>query len=299
MPTFHRRDFLKATAGLAGAAALGGATSSSLAAQAKRSATDWVTLGNSGVQVTRLAMGTGTFGGRIQREMGQAEFTRMVRHAYDRGIRFFETAESYGQMHQMLSVALKGLPRDSYRLMTKMRLRPSEPVPQTIDRFRKELNSEYFDIVLLHCVRTPDWSKTYEPLRDQFSELKGKKVMLAHGASCHGLMPIRQFPGNNWLDIALCRINHNGTRMDTVPSEGNTPGDVPEVSGHLAKIHAQGTGVLGMKLVGEGRFTNAEDRQKALNYTFGLGSVDSVTMGFKSIAEVDEAIERVNRALNA
>jgi 1-deoxyxylulose-5-phosphate synthase len=299
MSRLHRRDFLKATAGLAGAAALGGSAVSPLAAQAKRSATDWVTLGNSGVQVTRLAMGTGTFGGRVQREMGQAEFTKMVRHAYDRGIRFFETAESYGQMHQMLSVALKGIPRDSYRLMTKMRLRTTDPVPQTIDRFRKELNSEYFDIVLLHCVRTPDWSKTYEPFRDQFSELKQKKVLMAHGASCHGLMPIRQFPGNKWLDVALCRINHNGTRMDTIPSEGRTPGDVPEVSGHLAKVHAQGTGVLGMKLVGEGRFTNAEDRQKALDYTFGLGSVDAVTMGFKSIAEVDEAIERVNRALNA
>lgn len=299
MSHFSRRDFFKTSAGIASAAALGGIAAVPVAAQAKRSATDWVTLGESGVQVTRLAFGTGTFGGRVQRELGQPEFTKLVRHAYDRGIRFFETAESYGGMHAMLGEALKGLPRDSYRLMTKMRLRPTEPVPATIDRFRKELNSEYFDIVLLHCVRTPDWSKTYEPLRDQFSELKAKKVMMSHGASCHGLMPIRQFPGNKWLDVALCRINHNGTRMDTIPSEGNTPGDVPEVSGHLAKVHAQGTGVLGMKLVGEGRFTSAEDRQKAVNYAFGLGSVDAVTMGFKNTAEVDEAIERVTRALNA
>lgn len=299
MSRFSRRDFFKTSAGIAGAAALGGVLPTPAAAQGKRLATDWVTLGNSDVKVTRLAFGTGTFGGRVQRELGQQQFTRLVRHAYDQGVRFFETAESYGGMHGMLGEALKGLPRDSYRLMTKMRLRPTEPVPATIDRFRRELNSEYFDIVLLHCVRTPDWSKTYEPLRDAFSELKVKKVMLSHGASCHGLMPIRQFPGNKWLDVALCRINHNGTRMDTIPSEGNTPGDVPEVSGHLAKIHAQGTGVLGMKLVGEGRFTSAEDRQKALDYAFGLGSVDAVTMGFKSPAEVDEAIQRINRALSA
>lgn len=299
MSQFSRRNFFKTSAGLAGAAALGTFTNIPLAAQAKRSATDWVTLGDSGVQVTRLAFGTGTFGGRIQRELGQPEFTKIVRHAYERGIRFFESADSYGEMHEMLAVALKGVPRDTYRLMTKMRLRETDPVPATFDRFRKELNSEYFDIALLHCVRTPDWSKTYEPFRDQLSELKSKKVLLAHGASCHGLMPIRQFPGNKWLDVALCRINHNGTRMDTFPSEGNTPGDVPEVSGHLAKVHAQGTGVLGMKLVGEGRFTSGEDRQKAVDYAFGLGSVDAVTMGFKSTAEIDEAIERINRALNA
>jgi len=299
MSHFSRRDFFKTTAGIAGAAALGGAAVSPLAAQAQRSATDWVTLGNSGVKVTRLAFGTGTFGGRVQRELGQKEFTRLVRHAYDRGIRFFESADAYNEMHEMLAEALKGIPRDTYRLMTKMRLRETDPVPKAIDRFRKELNSEYFDIVLLHAVRTPDWAKAYEPFRDQFSELKAKKVLMAHGASCHGLMPIRQFPGNQWLDVALCRINHNGTRMDTIPSEGNTLGDVPEVTGHLAKVHAQGTGVLGMKLVGEGRFTSAQDRQKALDYVFGLGSVDAVTMGYKNTAEIDEAIDRLNRALNA
>lgn len=299
MACFGRRDFLKTAAGLGAAVAMGATVATPAAAAVKRAATDWVTLGKSGVKVTRLAFGTGTFGGRVQRELGQPEFTKIVRHAYDRGVRFFESADAYSEMHEMLAEALRGLPRDSYRLMTKMRLGERDSVPATLDRFRKELNTEYFDITLLHCVRTPDWSKTYEPFRDQLSELKEKKVLLAHGASCHGLMPIRQFPGNQWLDIALCRINHNGTKMDTLPSEGPGPGDVQEVTGHLAKVHAQGTGVLGMKLVGEGQFTNPDARQKALNYVFGLGTVDAVTMGFKSTAEVDEAIERMNTALNA
>ncbi len=294
-----RRNFLRTSATVAGAIALGGTVVPSTLGQTARSASDWVTLGNSGVQVTRLAFGTGTNGGRVQRELGQKEFTKLVRHAYDRGIRFFESADAYDQMHEMLAEALKGIPRDTYRLMTKMRLGEQDSVPDTLDRFRREMNTEYLDIVLLHCVRTPDWATSYEARRDGLSELKVKKVLLSHGASCHGLMPIRQFPGNKWLDVALCRINHNGTKMDTIPSEGNTPGDVPEVTGHLAKVHKQGTGVLGMKLVGEGRFTSAEDRQKAVNYAFGTGSVDSVTMGFKSTAEIDEAIERVGRALTA
>ena len=141
---------------------------------AKRSATDWVHLGNSGVQVTRLAFGTGTHGGRVQRELGQAQFTRLVRHAYDSGIRFFESADNYEGMHEMLAEALKGIPRDSYRLMTKFKWREAEDPKGTLDRFRKELNSEYFDIVLLHNVRTPLWPAELERLRDAFSEMKHK-----------------------------------------------------------------------------------------------------------------------------
>ena len=208
-----RREFLKGTL----AAGVVASHPRWADAATKRSATDWVTLGNSGVKVTRLAFGTGSWGGKVQRELGQERFTRLVRHAYDRGIRFFETADAYSEMHEMLAIALRGLPRDSYRLMTKMRLRGDEDPKATIDRFRKELESEYFDILLLHCVRVPDWATQYERLRDALSEAKDKKVILAHGASCHGLLPLRAFPANTgWLDVALLRINPVGTRMDTL-----------------------------------------------------------------------------------
>jgi aryl-alcohol dehydrogenase-like predicted oxidoreductase len=258
-----------------------------------------VTLGKSGIKVTRLALGTGTLGGRVQRELGQEEFTRLVRHAYDRGIRFFETADSYGGMHEMLAVALKGVPRDSYKLMTKFRWRQADTPQATIDRFRKELNSDYFDILLLHCVRTPGWPEELKRLQDEFSEAKDKKIILAHGASCHGLLPLRAFPGNNWLDVALLRINHHGTLMDALNSRSSEKGDVPEVVSHIKKIHAQGTGVIGMKLIGEGRFTKAEDRAASLSFVMKLGTVDAVTVGYKNTAEIDEAIERINTHLNA
>lgn len=266
---------------------------------AKRSATDWVTLGNSGVKVTRLAFGTGTFGGRVQRELGQKEFTRLVRHAYDRGIRFFESADSNGEMHEMLAAALKGTPRDSYRLMTKFRRTETASVPDTIDRFRKELNSEYFDILLLHGVRTERWPKEYERFRDEFSAIKEKKIIHAHGASCHGLYPLRSFPGLPWLDVALLRVNHDGTRMDSLASESREKGNVPEVTGHLTKIHGQGTGVIGMKIIGEGAFRSPEEREASIRHVMKLGTVDAVTIGFKSTAEIDEAIERINGALNS
>jgi predicted aldo/keto reductase-like oxidoreductase len=268
---------------------------------ARRSATDWVVLGNSGIKVTRLAFGTGTFGGRVQRELGQEQFTRLVRHAYDHGIRFFECADAYDGMHEMLAEALKGIPRDSYRLMTKYRLRETEDPKVTIDRFRKELASEYFDILLMHCVRTPDWAEQFKRLRDEFSEAKQKRVILAHGASCHGLLPLRAFPQNTeWLDVALLRVNHHGTRMDTLKQvDTNDLGNVNEVVGHIKAIRGKGTGVIGMKIIGEGQFTNPEQRDASVRFVMQLGAVDAVTIGYKSTAEIDEAIQRINTHLNS
>jgi predicted aldo/keto reductase-like oxidoreductase len=289
-----RRDFLAASFGAAALSGLG-------AQPQKRLATDRIILGKSNVKVTRLALGTGTFGGRVQRELGQEEFTRVVRHAYDRGIRFFETAESYHDMPQMLGIALKGLPRESYALMTKYSTPGNGSSPGTkIDEFRRQLQTEYIDILLLHCLRPPTWENDYRSLQDGFSEAKSKKVISAHGASVHGLPALRTIPGNQWLDLTLMRMNHNGTRMDTPDQRDvDAPGNVDEVTAHARKIHSQGMGVIGMKLCAEGRFTKAEDREAAMKYVMNLGSVDAVTIGFKSPAEIDEAIDRMNRVMNA
>jgi predicted aldo/keto reductase-like oxidoreductase len=297
MAHFSRRDFLKT--GLA-ATALSGIGVKAIAQTSKRSATDWVTLGKSNVKVTRLAFGTGTHSGAIQRGLGQPEFTRLVRYAYDHGIRFFETAESYHGMPEMLSIALQGIPRDTYKIMTKYSTPAyGDPLPK-IDAFRKQLSTEYIDILLLHCLRPPTWSSDYKSLQDGFSEARQKKIILAHGASVHGLPALRTFPGNDWLEIAMIRMNHNGTKMDT-PEMGDVAqqGNVEEVVAHTKKVHAQGMGVISMKLCGEGTFTKAEDRDAAMKFAMNLGCVDSVTIGFKSTAEIDEAIDRMARVMNA
>jgi 1-deoxyxylulose-5-phosphate synthase len=296
MPHFTRRDFLKT--GVAASAL--SATGAAALAKHKRSATDWVKLGKSNVKVTRLAFGTGTTSGRAQRELGQEGFTSLVRHAYDNGIRFFETAESYHGMPEMLAIALKGLPRDSYRLMTKYSTPASgDPAPK-IDQFRKQLNTEYIDILLLHCLRPPTWFADYESLRDGFSLAQQKKIIAAHGASIHGLPALRTIPGNQWLQIAMIRMNHKGQRMDTEDMRDvDKLGNVEEVVAHTQAVHKQGMGVISMKLVGEGHFTTAEDRDASMKFAMNLGSVDAVTIGFTNTAQIDEAIERMNRVMNA
>ena len=287
-----RRDFLKT--GLA-AGAVAGAGSLPLTAE-RETATSYVTLGNSGVKVTRLAFGTGSFGGQVQRDLGQEQFTKLVRHAYDRGIRFYETAESYGEMHKMLGVALKGIPRDSYQLMSKVTTHPEVDPQAKIDELRKLANTEYFDILLLHWQHTDTWPTDSARWQDGIAEAQAKKVVVARGASVHGLPALRQMPGNKWLEVAMIRVNHKGTRMDAEDFDTAGLGNVNEVVTHVKQVRKQGMGVISMKLVGEGVF-NREDRQAAMKFAFRNAGVDAVTVGYKNTAEIDEAISNLNVAL--
>jgi aryl-alcohol dehydrogenase-like predicted oxidoreductase len=293
MAQCSRRNFLKVGVG-AGLAVAG--TSWPLQA-ARGTATDWVTLGKSGVKVTRLAFGTGTYSGRVQRELGQDEFTRLVRYAYDKGIRFFETAESYGDMHRMLGVALKGIPRDSYRLMSKVTTSNGVSPQEKFDELRKLANTEYFDIMLLHYQHVASWPTDTVRWQDGVLEAKSKKVIVGHGASVHGLPALRGCPGNKFLEIAMIRMNHNGTKMDAEDFNTRGLGDVSEVTSTVKKVKTEKLGVISMKLIGEGAFTNRDDRKAAMRHAFQNAGVDSVTVGFKNTAEIDEAIENLNLAL--
>lgn len=295
MSEVSRRNFVKG--GLA-AGALASVGPFSLEAQGAK-ATDWVTLGKSNVKVTRLAFGTGTHNGRVQRDLGQEGFNRLVRHAYDRGVRFFETAEAYTDMHRMLGIALKGIPRENYRLMTKMTTDEGagvDPVAR-IQGLLKENQTDYFDIVLLHVQQGTTWPVDSRPWQDGILEAERKQMAVAHGASVHGLPALRQVPTDEWLQIAMIRMNHTGTRMDGADPREHILGNVPEVVEHVKQARQQNLGVISMKLVGEGSFTSHEDRQKSMRFALHHAGVQCVTVGYKSPAEVDEAIDNVNLAL--
>jgi aryl-alcohol dehydrogenase-like predicted oxidoreductase len=293
MANYSRRDFLKT--GLAAAAYAGAGCFPLLAA--RETATDWVALGKSDVKVTRLALGTGSLSGEVQRGLGQDQFTRLVRYAYDRGIRFFETAESYHEMHRMLGVALDGIPRDSYRLMSKVTTREGVDPMQKIDELRKLARTEYFDVMLLHWQHEATWPQDSKRWQDGIMEAQEKHAVVAHGASVHGLPALRQVPDFKWLQVAMIRMNHKGVRMDAEDYNTEGLGNVSEVVAHVRQSRKAGMGVISMKLVGEGAFTTREDRQAAMRYAFRNAGVNSVTVGYKNTAEIDEAIENVNLAL--
>src|SRR5579871_5329771 len=279
MSGYTRRELLK------GGLAAGILATTGLPLKAtQQSATDWVTLGRSGVKVTRLAFGTGSFSGKVQRDLGQEGFTKLVRYAYDRG------------MHAMLGTALKGIPRDTYRIMSKVTTRAGGDPAQKFDELRKLANTDYFDIMLLHWQHTATWPTDTAKWQDGIMEAQSKKIIVGHGASVHGLPALRRVPETKWLDVAMIRMNHKGTRMDAEDYATDGLGNVPEVVSHVKQTKAQGTGIISMKLIGEGTF-NREDRQAAMRFAFRNAGVDCVTVGYKNTAEIDEAIENLNLAL--
>jgi 1-deoxyxylulose-5-phosphate synthase len=292
MPRISRRHFLKTTAAAGALAGVGGVP---LLAE-PQTASSWVTLGKSGVKVTRLAFGTGTHNGHVQQQLGQAEFTRLVRYAYERGIRFFETAEAY-VTPPMLAEALKGLPRDSYRLMNKVTTSGDGDPIKRLDDLRRDCQTDYFDIMLLHVQTGPDWPDNSARWQDAILEAQSRQTILTHGASVHGLPALRRVPSNHWLDVAMIRMNHKGAKMDNDANSWNTAGNVSEVVTHVHEARSAGMGVISMKLIGEGAFTDRSDRQQAMRFAFRNAGVDAVTVGYKSTAEIDEAIENVGLAL--
>lgn len=295
MSPFSRREFVK---GSVAAGTLAGLGTHPLAAAVKATASDKVVLGKSGVKVSRLAFGTGSDNGYVQASLGQQGFNRLVAYAYDHGIRFFETAEAY-VTPAMLGEALKPYPRDSYALMTKVTTDEGVDPMQRFDEMRRTHKAEYFDIMLLHWQHTADWMATTQRWQDGVERAQAKKIISARGASVHGLPALRQMPGNPWVQVALMRVNHKGTRMDGPTFADSTyPDNVPEVVHHFQQVRHDGTGVIGMKLVGGGKFSNSpEDRQKAMRFAFQNAGVQAVTVGFKSTAEIDEAIRNLDLAL--
>jgi predicted aldo/keto reductase-like oxidoreductase len=199
-------------------------------------------------------------------------------------------------MHRMLGVALKGIPRDSYQLMSKVTTREGTDPQQKFDELRKLANVDYFDIMLLHWQHTGTWPADSSRWEDAILEAQHKKIVVSHGASVHGLPALRRVPGNPWLDVAMIRVNHKGKSMDAEDYATQGLGNVPEVVSHVREVRKEGMGVISMKLAGEGTF-NREDRQAAMKFAFRNAGVDCVTVGYKNTAEIDEAIENLNLAL--
>ncbi|HWG19929.1 MAG TPA: aldo/keto reductase [Terracidiphilus sp.] len=291
MSDYSRRDFLK-TGIVAGTVASVGTP---LLAE-KRTAFDKVTLGKSGVQVTRLAFGTGSNNGHVQAALGQKEFSRLIAYAHERGIRFFETAESY-MTPAMLGEALKPYPRDSYVLMSKVTTDRGADPHQRFEDMLRTSKTEYFDIMLLHWQHDGSWVEETKRWQGGIDHAESKKTILSRGASVHGLPALRQMPGNPWLQVAMIRMNHNGTRMDGPIPDVGEPGNVPEVVQHVHQVKKDGMGVISMKLCGDGTFTRHEDRVAAMRFAFQTAKIDCATVGFKTTQEIDEAIDNMNLAL--
>ncbi len=301
-----RRQFVKGAATVAGIALASRATAFS--APAGKTAVDQVTLGRTGIKLSRLGFGCGTRSGTVQRGLGHEKFNDLVRYAYERGITYFDTGDSY-QTHPWVREAIKGLPREKLYIQSKMihiggmgNMRgfgQEAPPLETLDRFRKELGVDYIDTVLIHCQIDPNWEEHSKILMDGLEEAKQKKIIRAHGVSCHSLPALKKAAALSWVDVNLARINPQGREIDTPDLAVFTKSDeshVPAVVEQLKIMRNNGHGIIGMKLIAQGQFTSIEDRRRSLTWAMQTGIVDAVVIGLKSREEIDEAILNINNA---
>jgi predicted aldo/keto reductase-like oxidoreductase len=254
------------------------------------------------VKIPRLGMGTGSINGKVQRDLGQEGFNKLIAYAYERGVRYIDTADNY-KTHEMIREAIKvnKIPRDKIFIQTKLPIRDEttkDPMA-TMDRYRKELGTDYFDSLLIHCATKETWVEDLKFLMDAFDQAQAKEWINAKGCSCHGLRALRAAAASDWMEVQLARINPQGHHVDQdLPDVHDPHGKYDEAMKEIKAMHAKGRGVIAMKLCGNGDFTKPEDREKAVQHAVKCGFVDAMVIGFKSFAEIDEAIDRLNRALS-
>ena len=254
---------------------------------AKFAASDTVTLGNTGIVTSRLAMGTGTVGSghhSHQTALGVKGLSDLLLNGYDHGLRFFDAADSYGS-HEHVAAALKHVPRDKVTVLSKSWARDAAGMRADLDRFRRELGTDYLDACLMHCVTESDWTDRFRSAMDVLSEAKQKGIIRAHGCSCHTIEALRAAAKSPWVEIDFARINPVGAYMDADPAT---------VIGVLKEMKASGKAIVGMKILGQGTLRNRQD--EAIKSALSLGLLDAFTIGAESKQEQEDLIRRIAAA---
>jgi aryl-alcohol dehydrogenase-like predicted oxidoreductase len=243
--------------------------------------------------VPQLAMGTGTVGTNMssnQTRAGMKNFVDVFRRGYERGARFADMAEGYGSM-PFVGEAIKGTPREDWVLLSKMWTHPDGSPAQVavrpkIEEYLQMIGTDYVDILLLHCMTAGDWNRTRTHYMEGFSRAKEEGLVRRVGISCHNLEAMRTAASDPWVDVIMARINPFGSKMD---------GSVEAVEEVLRLAHANGKGVVGMKIFGEGTRVLDTEREEALRYVVAAPFIHSFTIGLEKVTQVDDAVERVLR----
>lgn len=290
MKKFSRREMIQTS--LASMSALSAGLPIPGFSSSKNPEIDQVELGKTGLKVSRLALGCGNSSWARQSKftrLGVDTFLKVAPYAYERGVTFLDTADLYGT-HPFVGALFKSIPRDNFQLLTKIWTTNADwykvvPVQETLDRFKKEMGTDYFDIVLLHAMESGNWIQEKQHFRDQLDEAKQKGEVKKVGVSCHNIDALRVAAEDPWVDIILARINPFQMVMDGTPEEIMTI---------LETASKNGKGVIGMKIFGDGKMSSEEQRNKSLNFSIRNENIHAVTIGLEKFEYVDYAVERVN-----
>jgi aryl-alcohol dehydrogenase-like predicted oxidoreductase len=283
-----RRHFIKSAVMGVGAMGLNKFPHHLYTGDRKKFAHDRVILGNTSIEVSRMAMGAGTSGwnGRSNqtRNLGIRGLSDLLRNGYDNGITFFESADQYGS-HPHIREALKKIPREKVVILTKTIASTADEMKEDLSRFRKELGTDYIDIILLHFQRAVDWNIRKKVVMEVLSQAREEGIIRAHGVSCHSLEAMKTAIDEPWAQVTLSRFNPGEARMDA---------SIPVIRQVLENYHEKGKGVIQMKVFGGGDLTNKQD--DCLQFALGHSCVDSFTIGIEQADQLTDLLERIPAA---
>lgn len=303
---FNRREFIGAVMGGAGVAAASAFLWDGETAQSQQKTADWtinsaiksptdrVWLGKSGIKVSLVGIGTGSggwAGQSNQTRLGQQEFTRQLRHAFDSGINFFDLADQYGS-HPFFAKAMSGVARDKYVIQTKSTSRRAQNVREDIDRFLKELNTDYIDSLIIHNVTEADWTTRFREVMEVFAEAKKAGKIRSHGVTCHSFAALEAAAASDWVQINQVRWNSRESHMDA---------DVKTAGALFEKMRRKGQGMIGMKVVGQGSLVQGDKPltpEECFKFQIESGVVDAFVVGVQKIEHIDALLKGTQTALN-
>jgi len=278
MAPLNRRQFIKSgIAGITGAALSGQITFANSALPPENHKIPQVSLGQTGIKISQIGLGTGSVAynkSSNQTRLGMEQFVKLARHAY-------------------MANALKHMSREKVELCSKIWTYPNGsdkivPVEQSLDRFRKEIGTDYIDILLMHCLMEPGWTQSRSYYIDALSKAKQDGIVKAVGVSCHNWEAMVEAVDSPWVDVILARIN---------PFQSNMDGTPDAVNKLLGKAVKNGKGVIGMKIFGEGKNVSVEERERSLHFAIHEANIHCMTIGLESIAQIDDLVERVSKTL--
>lgn len=284
----NRRHFLRTSGSAAGAVSLNAFPYHLFAGTQKKQAFDKIKLGPKGVELSRLAMGTGTNGSggssNQTKKMGIQGMADLFKAALDQGVNFWDAADQYGT-HPHLRATLKTIPRDKVVILTKTHANTAKEMKADLDRFRRELNTDYLDITLLHCMLDKDWNERKKGAMEVISEAQEKGIIRTKGVSCHTIEALRTSAATPWVEVQLARINPAQVAMDADPAT---------VISVLKEMKSKGKGVIGMKILGAGRLR--DKASECLQFALSLDCVDCFTIGSESRAEMEDLVRKIPAA---
>ena len=299
-----RREFLKQTA--AALALSGGMNSAGAAEKGKTAPADAIPsrmLGKTGLRLPILGYGGAGLPRLWGNPLSRAERVDLVRHACNRGLRYFDTANNYMESQPILGEALKDR-RRQLCLVTKVETTVPEEVRKSVERSLRELQTDYLDLILIHG--TPGLEQMSVPqamkIHAELVKLRDERITRFIGLSAH-----------SYFDKALALIASGGFDQCML-SYGYIPRGYNQVfsarmtelrNACVAKAHDMGMGIVAIKVIGagmlgawSGRMVPGYDPQRlkrlpaaAIRYVLQDERIDHLVIGMRLKQEIDANIK--------